>query len=298
MLLAVPGAAGAALPVKGAELQAHDHITEGHNWHVEFLVSKKNPRMVETLVVYAEVCGATLLRVHVPISADGVVSAWGSGQGVGRMQLYAKFVAPDANEGAMRLTRGTCDSGPIPFRALTDAATQQVHGRTYPTFGGATVHQLRQVQALRRRAWQASRKVFPTYKAALARGYKRSSNLVPRPVIFHVRNRRYEHDGLLFNSRRPEALVYWWRPKGKSILLGFMFRVPLGDRPSFGGPIPIYHQHFGKRVSKPMTHVWLTNDLVSAWANCSPIAALEAAHPEFHYSAPPRVVPGPSAPCP
>jgi len=47
-----------------------------------------------------------------------------------------------------------------------------------------------------------------------------------------------------------------------------------------------------------MTHVWLTGDLRSAWANCLPVAQLEQANPRFKYEKPRNGVSGTEAvPC-
>jgi hypothetical protein len=298
VLLLVPAAAGAALPVKGADLQAHDHETKGRNWHVQMLVSTRDPRVVDTIVLFAEVCRTTILRTAFPIDETGLIAAGGRIKGGGTWRVDAAFVAPSAALGTARIVKGSCDSGPIHFAALTDEGSQHVHGPLYPTFTGASLYELRQAQALRRRAWQAADELFGTYEDALRRGFHPNPDLLQVPQVFHVRNAANNNDGLIFNSRRPEALVYWWREDGQHILLGFMFRVRPGDRPAYAGPIPIYHQHWGKGVSDPMTHVWLTNDLRTAWANCVPIGDLQAEHPGFSYVARPLLPLGPGGPCP
>lgn len=284
--LALPAPAGAALPARGADLQAHDHETDGANWHVQLMISSKNAQVVETLIFYAEVCGKTILKTQVAISDAGVVTARGRLKGGGRWRVDAAFTAPDTAVGTARLTRKACDTGPVAFKALTDEALEHAHGPLYPDIASATTHELRQAQAMRRRAWQASRELFPTYAAALARGFTPSPYLRIEPQIFHLRNLRNATDRFIFNSRRPEALVYWWQASGEHVLIGFMFRVPDGDRPPFAGPIPIYHRHFGVKTTEPMAHVWLTNDLRTAWANCTPVADLEQAHVGFRFPPP------------
>lgn len=297
--LAVPAAADAALPKTGTRVQAHDHDTPGRNWHVQMAVSKTNRRVIETLVVYAEICKATVLKTRISISPDGEISAAGAGQGKGEVAIVGRFTDKETIEGTVRLTRGTCDTGGMAFMAETDRrAGQHIHGPAFPDIGSASIKQLRQAQALRRNVWKASEKLFPTYQAALKLDYKPTPNLKPVPQFFHVRNTYYAHDGVIFRSTRPESLVYWWRPKGKHILVGFMFRVPKGPRPAYAGPIPIYHQHNGlESTSAPMTHVWLTNNLVTAWANCAPIDDFEAVLPGFRWKKADWTIPN-AAPCP
>ena len=297
--LALPGMAAAALPAKGAKVQAHDHDTPGRNWHVQMVVSKTNRRMVETLVVYAEICKATILKTRIPLSAAGEMSTSGAGQGKGQVTLSGTFTDKETVEGTVRITRGDCDTGEMQYQAETDRrAGQHIHGPAFPDIGAANVKQLRQAQALRRNVWKAAERLFPTYDAALGLGYKPTPNLKPISQFFHLRNTYYNRDGVTFRSTRPESLVYWWRPNRKHLLVGFMFRVPKGPRPAFAGPIPIYHQHTGDTsTSDPMTHVWLTNNLVTAWANCAPIDDFEAVLPAFRWRKADWTIPN-AAPCP
>jgi len=85
------------------------------------------------------------------------------------------------------------------------------------------------------------------------------------------------------------------------VLLAFMFRVPADDVPPFGSPVIGWHQHVradGHVGATQMTHVWLTGDLRSAYANCLPVPALEAAIPAFRFSAPGEPPKHASEPCP
>ena len=75
---------------------------------------------------------------------------------------------------------------------------------------------------------------------------------------------------------------------GPPILLGFMYRAPLRKTPRFAGKLLAWHSHTedGRQGDNQMTHVWLTDDLRSALANCLPVAQLEKAIPRFRYSRP------------
>ncbi|MDQ3678786.1 MAG: hypothetical protein M3401_18650, partial [Actinomycetota bacterium] len=83
-------------------------------------------------------------------------------------------------------------------------------------------------------------------------------------------------------------LVFWRRPQGPPVILGPMFRVAPGKRPSFAGPIPIYHSHNSKsggKLKSQMTHVWMVKaGRNSAWANCLPVKQLEQYNPAFKWT--------------
>jgi hypothetical protein len=167
---------------------------------------------------------------------------------------------------------------------------QHVHA-TYPDVAGASTVDRAKAARLQRDVTYEARVRFPSYAATLRLGY------VPfrgrawrRPLAFHVRRRAYERDGRLLDPARPESLVYWWPRHGEPILVAMMFRLPGGRRPPSAGSIPIFHQHAnpetGRIGATTMTHVWLTPDLRSAFANCLPVVALQRAHPDFRYSTP------------
>jgi hypothetical protein len=162
------------------------------------------------------------------------------------------------------------------------------HGQAdqYPRLSRATPVQRRQA----RRLWQGSRNVaarFPNYQAALDAGF--ATNPIDMlgvspPMFSHVRSRRYERDNRVLDPRRPESLVYWRPRVGDPVLLGFMYRAT--RPPRFGGPILDWHRHQlpGRRPGRTvMTHVWLTDDLVTAFARCTPVAALERSRPGFRW---------------
>jgi len=312
--VAVPAVALAALPESNSSFESHDHETKGKNWHVQFEMGKDRSR-VQTLVVYSEECDVTAAKEKVAISEAGDVAAKGKAQG-GNWEITARFTTPQDVEGSFRITTPKgCDTGVLPFKdglgKQGDGHSTHGHsggghadhntGPKYPSIEKASASQRAQAADLRRRVHRTAREQFPTYRAARARTFRRFSKSWKRPLVFHVRRKRYEDDRHTFSARRPESLVYWWPRRGDPILLGYMFRVPAGSRPAFAGPIPIYHRHpgaNGELADTQMTHVWLTGDLRSAWANCLPVEQLEKAIPRFNYEKPRSGVSGAEAvPC-
>ena len=309
VLVLVPATAPAALPAKRGSFEAHDHVTPGRNWHVQLEISARSSRAIETLVVYSEKCGITDAVSGVPISAAGVVATTGTAGG-GAWRLEAVFTAPDAVQGTFRMTKGACDTGPLPFRVVPKGAGDghaghthgagggHAHGAKYPAIDGASAKHVRQAIRMRHQALAVAAERFPTYRAARRRGFERFEGEWQRPLLFHLRSRHNLRDDRILDPRHPESLVYWWPAEGDPVLVALMFSVPAGSRPAFAGPIPIYHQHpsaHGGLGATAMTHVWLTGDLRSAWANCFPVLELQWANPAFRYAPPPGHA-GP-APC-
>ena len=251
-----------------------------------------------------------------PISDCGDVKVSGRVKG-SSWDVSAHFPEADHVTGTLHVAKGDCDTGPIPFDVKEGADEDHDdmdmggdghahhhhhhHGPKFPDIDSATAAQRKQAEDLRIRVRRAAATRFKTYRAARALNYKRFPRKWKLPVVFHLRNRAYENDNRIFDPRRPESLVYWWPRHGQPILLGFMFRAPAGPRPSFAGPIPIYHQHpnrYGKLGDNQMTHVWLTGGLRSAWSNCLPVKQLERANPKLRYEKPRSGVSGQeSMPC-
>jgi hypothetical protein len=170
----------------------------------------------------------------------------------------------------------------------------------YPDLAHASRAEVAQARRLWHGTLVSARRRFPSYAAARARGYVRDHRRWTRPLVFHLRKRAFDTDGALLDARRPEALVYWWPAHGRPVLLGFMYRVPAGRPPAFGGAILAYHGHMagGHMGATQMTHVWLTRGLRTAYARCLPVAALERAIPAFQYATPGHSPSGPEAePC-
>jgi len=119
--------------------------------------------------------------------------------------------------------------------------------------------------------------------------------------IRHFDSRRAETDGHGLDPRRPESLLFWRGPDGRRRLAAAMYRWPSDARPPRpAGPLMRWHLHYrcvrpsGSRREMPfhmcrhgrvarsgtssMLHVWLTNDLATAYAMAPPLDALAAAY--------------------
>jgi len=185
---------------------------------------------------------------------------------------------------APALTRG--DGAHAHLKADSTAQMHQGVVREYPDLRAASAHDRDTAQSLLRGVRRSARVLFPSYPAA------RRLSFVPyegrhwrRPLAFHVRHLGYARDRRFLDPAHPESLVYWWPRRGRPILLAMMFRAPPGAPPRRAGSVPIWHGH-GSQVGA-MTHVWLTQDLRTAFANCLPAHALQEANPDFRYQ-PPR----------
>jgi len=288
--LAIVAAVQAALPATGASFTFHDHAMAGKNWHIDFRIDPKNARKIATLVVYSQQCKGTVAKTGIPISDAGVIAASGGLEGDGLWEVNATFKAPTTLVGTMRVRRANCDTGALSFpNAITgDGHTGHSHGGgghdhgpKDPDFESASPRQRRQASALHRGVLRTWRGV--TVAKAERLGWVQNPTSTRQTLgMFHTYNRRYENDKRILDARRPESLVFWRPASGQPVILGPMFRVPAGRRPSFAGPIPIYHNH-GDNVKNLMTHVWLVRGSKSAWMNCLPVRALEQYNPAFKW---------------
>lgn len=192
--------------------------------------------------------------------------------------------------------------------AMSAASGHSHHDMSqFPDPGAATNEQRAEAQRLldRTRAMAGSAQ-FQTVGAARAAGYEWGLEDVRRPVkkepvLLHGRNRAHYSDDRSLDPSRPESLVWWRTPSGELKLVAFMYRLPPGvAAPDYGGPIVRWHGHdkckdprSRKTLSEPvngtcpdgqvlkdnpeMTHVWLTDDLRSAFAVEAPAEALTKA---------------------
>jgi hypothetical protein len=163
------------------------------------------------------------------------------------------------------------------------------HGPQYPNLAAASQADRDKAASLLRAVQENAQLRFPTYAAAMRAGYTRVlGRNWQRPLAFHVRRRAYERDGREIDPTRPESLVYWWPRRGQPTLIAMMFRTD--RRPASVGSVPIFHRHVNVRTghtgSTMMMHVWMTQDLRTAFANCLPRSALERANAAFRYSKP------------
>ena len=289
--------ASAAVPLPNAAIAAHDHATTGRNWHVEVEVSSTS-KSLRSLVLYVQECDQTVLAKNVVIAlpdgdlvAEGDLEANG-GEGPGRWKVVARFTEPTHLEGTYEVTSPGCMTGPQPFHghAGGHGSSSGTPVGSFPDIPKASDPRRREA----RRLWHhtvasAHSERFSTYGRARANRYVRVPKARTRPLVFHLRRKDYERDDHVLDVVRPESLVYWWPIQGQPVLIAFMYRAPADETPSFGSPLIGWHQHVtatGKVGASQMTHVWLTGDLRSAYANCLPRQALEAAIPAFRFSPP------------
>jgi hypothetical protein len=174
------------------------------------------------------------------------------------------------------------------------------HGPQYPNLAAARPADRDKAAALLRAVHENARLRFPTYAAALRAGYTRVRGANwQRPLAFHLRHRVYERDGREIDPRRPESLVYWWPRDAQPTLLAMMFRTD--RRPASVGSVPIFHRHVNVRTGETgatmMMHVWMTQDLRTAFANCLPRNALEQENAAFRYTQPRSIQALETLPC-
>ena len=297
-------------PAPGGRFAVHDHDTPGDGWHIELEVSRDG-RQARSLVLHSERCNATVFAERLPIGSGGTLDfdrAFTSRGRQGRWRMSGQFTDPRHLTATFQITVGRCDGG---LRQVTahaeshaDAGGHEHHTHTvgtapgaYPDLARATRARRAQAQRLWRATLRSASERFPSYRAALRLGFRRWDREWAKPLIFHLRSTRYNHDRRYLDARRPESLVYWWPVGAEPVLIAFMYRYPLDRRPSFGAPLFGWHTH-GARPSNQMTHVWLTRHLRSALANCVPVAALERAVPGFRWSTPTQSGGHNTEPCP
>ena len=152
----------------------------------------------------------------------------------------------------------------------------------YPDLAMATPEQRGEA----RRLWLNSKRCAAetgvgTVRGARAQGYRVSS----RTGLWHLTNRRFTTDHVVLDASRPawnggdadgcriESLVYANPMKASDCrgcrLVAAMYRLPTAQVPELGGPIVRWHAH-ETGSGLPMTHVWFTNDLRSAYGLKAP----------------------------
>ena len=296
--LVVPPAQGAFYPDKGTSFTVHDHQTKGKNWHVELEISRERRLLVKTLVVYVQECKATPVVTNFRIDLKGRINLIDQPFDLPKDQtgvwtVRAQFTSKQELKGIYRIVTPTCDTGERPFVSHAAGHKGSAHaGGTrpgqFPSLPSASRRHRSQVRDLWRGALHAAADLFPFYESARALQFRRYPLRWKRPLLFHLRHDGNKADDAVLDPRRPESLVYWWPRRGSPVLVGFMFRSPLGKPPRFGGDLLAWHSHTedGSRGDNQMTHVWLTGDLRSALANCLPVDQLEARIKAFRYSKP------------
>lgn len=170
----------------------------------------------------------------------------------------------------------------------------------YPTPRLATPEQRARAQTLHRQIVVATR-AWRDPHAATAAGFhtarprRRVGNT--SPLWFHAEHRRFHHDDIYLDPKRPDTIIYADFPGRPLVLIGVMFSMPRGMRgPTPGGPITRWHTHrvcargnargvtprrdgscptgTTSRQGSEMMHVWFTRDLRSTFAIHAPVPEL------------------------
>ncbi|MCT9933940.1 hypothetical protein N5079_27385 [Planotetraspora sp. A-T 1434] len=144
------------------------------------------------------------------------------------------------------------------------------HGGAPATPGAPTDAQITAADSLVQAARRETIARWPTDAAAEKDGYKVWTDSdgvrqLVKPAMID--------DGVVLDATRPEALVYYRRPTGSSVLLGAIFIMPPGRRgPAIGGPLTPWHSHADPCLAAlcqtgrtdvagetEMLHVWLVD---------------------------------------
>jgi hypothetical protein len=281
--LALVPAADAALPKGGSSLEAHQHGTGGHDWHVQLEVNHTSTRLA-TVVLYAQECGVTVFEDKVPLAHDGSFAVDGMlPKGAGAWLVHGNFVDASHAVGIWSVTKADCVTGDRPFTA--HGADGHSHGghivrgnpREYPPDAilGSSKN-ARRLRALRI-ASEAAKSRFDTLAKLARLGYVLDpvAATVPKPCpgTWHVRKHGAGMWGSFLDPTEPQALVYWCDSLGRWTLAAFMYRAPPTAKPPTFGGLMQWHKHADRATW--MTHVWMVPDPRAAFATCVPFPAFE-----------------------
>ena len=107
----------------------------------------------------------------------------------------------------------------------------------------------------------------PSRRASRLRAEHRDGLPGPAPLP----QARHRHVGQDAGPEAPQSLVYWCDADNNWTLAAFMFRADGTTRPDIFGRMIQWHKH--GPTAHWMTHVWLVNDPVEAFATCAPFNA-------------------------
>ena len=200
----------------------------------------------------------TLVTAGLIISAGLTGGASGHGHGAGAEQGHAGDSGRHAHVGG-----GEAGHGHTGMNVDTATPQQQAWGRAHL-----------------REALLAAKQRFPTLEAARTAGYQ----FRPRPhaaqknlTWWHLTNPGTD-DRDYINPQRPESLMYWNNPRGKPMLVAFIYRVPRKDpnQPQEPGPLFSWHVHAsrGGLAKRKMVHLWLLDDIREAFSPEIPLRQL------------------------
>jgi hypothetical protein len=176
------------------------------------------------------------------------------------------------------------------------ALTRLGNRAPYPAPERASAPNVRRAEALRVATNGAAAR-FATVALAEAAGYVADPAISPihRPGLVHYRKGGPRFWGRLLEPRAPQALVFWCPSAGECALAAFMYRALPRLLPPTYGHILGWHRH--DPADGWMTHVWLTGDVRTAFAQCAPFPALSAHNPALAYESYEADIPGLDEPC-
>ncbi|WP_327091412.1 hypothetical protein OIE66_12425 [Nonomuraea sp. NBC_01738] len=178
----------------------------------------------------------TGVRRHVPLAVPALVTVLVAGA-VGAAFLPAFAGAGHEHGGASE--PAAQDHHPQPGQQPAQQATDhhgQVLNTTPPTDGERAAAALA-VDAARREI----PKRWPSLEAALKDGFAES---IDTGGVVHLTNNKWIMDDRTMDPTHPEALVYYRKASGESILLGAMYIMPPGAAgPVIGGSLTHWHAH-------------------------------------------------------
>jgi hypothetical protein len=294
--LALSPAAHGVLPKAGSSLQAHEHGTHGHDWHVALEVNHSSTRLA-SVVLYAQECGLTDYAQGIPLTRDGSFAVdrptW---------SVHGRFLTRDRAAGTWSVTKGTCVTG----ERAWDTHDEHEHSHhiirgnpaEYPP--AAITGSSRNAKRLRAlmRASLATKGRFDTLAKARRRGYVLDPNQRiwphPCPGTWHMRKHGVSMWGKLLDPKAPQSLVWWCDSQSRWHLAAYMYRAEGDSKPGTYGDLLQWHKHGEGRGPTWMTHVWMVPDPHGAFATCAPfptfarfsIFRYEPYTPDVHVDAP------------
>lgn len=278
LVLLPTGAAPAAQPRPGGMFEADQHNTGGADWHVQTEVNRQGTRLA-TVVVYSQQCGETGFTQRVPLGPDGSFDLVDVPleNGRGTWSLHGRFIDADRVTGvwSMRKPDGprACDVGGE-FRAQ-DSSGHFLIGNPYEyppeSIRGQSLA-ARRLRALKYHTFQNARR-FDTIRKARRQGYVLSTE-TGCPGMHHARKHGTAMWGKTLDPTAPQSLVFWCDADRNWTLAAFMYRADGKRRPTTFGRLIQWHKH--GPTAHWMTHLWLVDDPVSAYATCAPFNAFVA----------------------
>jgi hypothetical protein len=269
-LLWTPAAHG-ILPKGGSSLQAHQHGTHGHDWHVELDINRDATR-IATLVLYAQECGLTAYAQRVPIARDGSFAVdrptW---------SVHGSFLARDRAAGTWSVTKPDCSTGERAWDTHDEAHEHHIIRGNPAEYPPAAItgssRNARRLRALMR-ASLATEHRLDTMAKARRRGYALDANFKtwkdPCPGTWHMRKHGVSMWGKLLDPSAPQSLVWWCDSQRHWHLAAYMYRARGDSKPNTYGDLLQWHKHGAGPGPTWMTHVWMVPDPHGAFATCVP----------------------------